>query len=83
LHSALFRQGETTSSSQLNTNERRFCFIAPRTLGSGFNEAVPGQGGVSDRHRQAAANLVTISARNTGPEIAITAVVHAPADVSS
>jgi hypothetical protein len=39
---------------------------------SGFNEAVlSGQGRVSDRHRQAFADLVHLR-RNTGPEIAIT-----------
>jgi hypothetical protein len=38
-----------------------------------FNEAVSGQGGVSDRLRQACADLVHLR-RNTGPEIAITAV---------
>ena len=37
---------------------------------SAFNEAVSGQGGVSDRHRQAVADLVHLR-RNSGPEIAI------------
>jgi len=36
---------------------------------SGFNEAVSGQGGVSDHHRQTLGDLVHLS-RNTGPEIA-------------
>jgi hypothetical protein len=41
---------------------------------------VSDQGGMSNLHRQAGANLMH-PRRNTGPEIAITAVVHAPADV--
>jgi len=44
-----------------------------------LNEAPPHQRRMSDRHRQAVADLVHLR-RNTGPEIAITAVVHAPAD---
>jgi hypothetical protein len=47
-----------------------------------LNEAVSGQGGVSDRHRQACADLVHLR-RDTGTEITITAVVHVPADVCS
>jgi hypothetical protein len=46
---------------------------------SAFNEAVPGQRRVSNRHRQAVADLVHLR-RNAGPKIAITAMVRAPAD---
>jgi hypothetical protein len=47
-----------------------------------FNEAIPSQGRISNRDRQAVADLVHLRC-NTGPEIGITAVVHAPADISS
>jgi hypothetical protein len=50
--------------------------------GSSFDEAVPAQGRMSDRHRQALANRVHLR-RNSGPEIAITAVVPALAGVCS
>jgi hypothetical protein len=43
---------------------------------------VSDQGGMSSLHRQAGANLMH-PRRNTGPEIAITAVVHPSADVCS
>ena len=49
---------------------------------SPFDEAVSGQGRVSNRHWQAVANLVHLRP-NSGPEIAITAVVPALAGVCS
>jgi hypothetical protein len=47
-----------------------------------FNEAASHQRRPSDRHRQAVCDLVHLC-RNTGPEIAITAVYHAPAGKSA
>ena len=52
------RPGETTSSCHFTTTERQFSFNAPRSFGSTFNEAVPGQRRLSDRHRQAVADLM-------------------------
>jgi hypothetical protein len=77
-----FRPGETTFTFHFTTLERQFSFNAPRSFGSNFNEAVPGQRRLSDRHRQAVADLMHLC-RNTGTEIAITAVLRAPTDVCS
>jgi hypothetical protein len=76
------RSGKTTFACHFTTTERQFSFNAPRSIESGFNESASHQRRLSNRHRQALANLMHLC-RNTGPEIVITAVVHAWADVCS
>jgi hypothetical protein len=46
-----FRPGETTSSCRFTTTERQFSFNAPRSFGSGFNEAMSHQCRANHRHR--------------------------------
>jgi hypothetical protein len=76
------RSGKTTFACHFTTTERQFSFNAPRSIESGFNESASHQRRLSNRHRQALANLMHLC-RKTNPEIVITAVVHAWADVCS